>query len=103
MADYSAMAAAFEADGADLLKQWNERVAELGVSADPAVGLTVAELPALLLKLMPLVTMLLTTGFSPAALLAILPDVVKVLFPQLDAALVDLLQKIVAFLMNLKS
>lgn len=101
MADYSAMAAAFDAQGSDLLKQWNDRVAELGVSAAP--GISVADLPALLMKLMPLVTLLLTTGFTPAALLAILPDVVKVLFPQLDATLLDLLQKIVAFLMNLKS
>lgn len=100
MADYSAMAAAFEADGADLLKQWNERVTELGVSADPAVALSFTDLPALLMKLMPLVTMLLTSGFTPAALLALLPEVVKVLFPQLDATLVELLQKIIAFFLN---
>lgn len=102
MADYSAMAAAFEAEGGDLLKQWDERVAEIGVTAssDPAVGLTVTDLPALLMKLMPLVTMLLTTGFTPAALLTLLPDVVKVLFPQLDATLVELLQKIIAFFLN---
>lgn len=101
MADYAAMAASFDAQGQDLLKQWNDRVAELGVAGDP--GLSVTDLPALLMKLMPLVTMLLTTGFTPAALLALLPEVVKVLFPQLDATLVELLQKIITFLLNLKS
>lgn len=97
--DYSAMAASFDAQGSDLLKQWNDRVAELGV-ANGVEAINIADLPALLMKLMPLVTLLLTSGFTPAALLALLPEVVKVLFPQLDATLVELLQKIIAFFID---
>lgn len=99
--DFAEMAAQFEGDGQALLNEWNERAAAVHAAAAAAneVPFT-TDLPTILMKLLPLVLTLLSTGFTPAALLGLLPQILAVLFPTLDASLVETLVKIIGFFVD---
>lgn len=92
----------------DLAIQWGNRVeairrdnAERGIVADEPMGFDLATiLLTLLPKFLPILLAILSGGFSPAILLTLLPDIIKQLFPNLDAGLVSILIQIIESLVK---
>lgn len=90
------LTAAHTARGADLIRQWNERAAVVSAAVDGASPQAI-DLPTILMQILPIIVALLTTGFTPAALLTVLPTIIGILFPNLDSGLVALLKQIIEF------
>lgn len=86
--------------GADLLRQWNERAQVVSANAE-AAGAPMApealDLSSILMQLVPIIVALLSGGFTPVALLALIPQILTILFPNLDAGLLEILKQILAF------
>ena len=91
---------------AEFVKEWNERVEFLqasnaGVMADDPMAFDLATiLLTLLPKFLPILAAILSGGFAPAMLLVLLPDIIKQVFPNLDAGLVSLLIQIIESLVK---
>lgn len=86
--------------GADLIRQWKHRCIEAAVSSTATpeeIGAAFPDISSVLMQILPVIVALLTTGFTPAALLALIPTIIGILFPNLDAGLVELLKQILAF------
>jgi hypothetical protein len=91
----------------DLVMQWNDR-ANVLESENLARGIVSApgafDLPTILLtllpKFLPIMLAILSGGFAPAMLLVLLPDIIKQVFPNLDAGLVSLLIQIIESLVK---
>ena len=87
------------ARGEELIAAWEARVAELSGGAPAAPG-AIQDLLPVLLKLMPIVTALLTSGLTPAALIGMIVPALAILFPGLDSQLLDILKQILAFIVK---
>jgi hypothetical protein len=93
---------------AEFVKEWNERVEFLLASnlseplgaEDPMAFDLATILLTLLPKFLPIMLAILSGGFAPAMLLVLLPDIIKQVFPNLDAGLVSLLIQIIESLVK---
>lgn len=84
--------------GADLLRQWKERCEVVKAAAgDGSYAVSAIDLPAILVQILPIIFALLSGGFTPVALVALIPKLIEILFPNLDAGLVAILNQIIAF------
>ena len=90
----------------ELIHEWNERVEFIQASnptlfaEDPGAFDLATILLTLLPKFLPIMLAILSGGFAPAMLLVLLPDIIKQVFPNLDAGLVSLLIQIIESLVK---
>lgn len=94
----SAFSLAHTSKGEELIAAWDARAkVVMAAAGDGTYEVASLDLLGILVKLMPLIAQLLTGGLTPAAVLALLTQALPIIFPKLDAGLLEILKQILAF------